>query len=217
MRICALLPIIRPKRAVLAELLAQHLDLAQRVLPLDDLVEQDLQPLRFDRLGQVVVGAFLDSFDRGFHGALRGQDHDGVLAAVVLQRAQQIQAAHARHDQVADDDGGAERGNSLERFFAVAAALGREAPGADELGEPTRVLGSSSTISTRSAVGSGHYILGPGAREGGGWRITASLACSFYTVQHSHGIDSGRGFGLSDHGNHAEMPQFLRVLAVACT
>ena len=120
---------------MLAKLLAQHLDLAQRVLPLDDLVEQDLEPLRLDRLGQVVVGAFLDRLDGRFDGALRGQDHDGVVAAVVLERAQQIETAHAGHDQIADDDGGAEDGDALERLFAVAGRIGREAPGPHELGE----------------------------------------------------------------------------------
>jgi hypothetical protein len=94
------------ERAVLAQLLAQHLDLAQRVLPLDDLVEQDLEPLRLDRLGQVVVGAFLDRLDRGFDGALRGQRSHGVVAAIVLERAQQLEPAHARHHEVADDDVG---------------------------------------------------------------------------------------------------------------
>src|SRR5262249_47671675 len=51
--------------AVLTELLAQHLHLAERVLPLDDLVEQDLQSLWFDRLGEIVVRPFLDRFDGG--------------------------------------------------------------------------------------------------------------------------------------------------------
>ena len=64
----------RAEAAVLAQLPPQHLHLAQRVLPLDDLVEEDLQPLRIDRLGQVVVRAFLDRFDGGLDGALRRED-----------------------------------------------------------------------------------------------------------------------------------------------
>ena len=95
-----------------------------------------MQPLRLDRLGQVVVGAFLDRFDRRFDGALRGQNDDGVIAAVVLERAQQFEAAHARHHQVADDDGRAEDGNALKRLFAVARGIGRKAPCTHELGQP---------------------------------------------------------------------------------
>ncbi len=38
------------ERAALAELPPEHPHLAQRVVPLDDLVEQDLQPLGIDRL-----------------------------------------------------------------------------------------------------------------------------------------------------------------------
>ena len=120
---------------MLAQLLAQHLDLAQRVLPLDDLVEQDLEPLRLDRFVQVVVGAFFDRLDRGFDGALRGQDHDGVVPAIVLERAQQLETTHARHHQVADDDVRAEDGNALERLFSVARGIGSKAPRPHQLGE----------------------------------------------------------------------------------
>ena len=122
--------------AVVAELAPQHLHLAARVLPLDDLVEQDLQPLRLDRLGQVVVGAFLDRLDGGLDRALRRENDDGQLAALLLERAQQLEAAHARHHEVADDDGGAEGGDTLERFFAVGGGLGGKPPRTHELGEP---------------------------------------------------------------------------------
>jgi hypothetical protein len=36
---------------MVAQLLAEDFDLANRVLPLHDLVEQDLEPLRLDRFG----------------------------------------------------------------------------------------------------------------------------------------------------------------------
>src|SRR5688572_20348511 len=122
--------------AVLAQLPAQDLYLAPRVLPLDDLVEQDLQPLRLDRLGQVVVGALLDRLDRRFNGPLGGQDHHGVLAPVVLERAEQVEAAHPRHHEVADDDGRAEDGDPLEGFLAVSRGIGGEPPRTHELGQP---------------------------------------------------------------------------------
>ena len=117
------------ERAVLPELLAQHLDLAQRVLPLDDLVEEDLQPLRLDRFVQIVVGAFFNGFDRSFDGSLCGQNHDGVIPAIVLECAQQFETTHARHHEVGDDDVRAKDGNALKRLFSVARGVGRKAPG----------------------------------------------------------------------------------------
>jgi hypothetical protein len=84
--------------------LRSSLHLAQRVLPLDDLVEQDLQPLRLDRLGEVVVGPELDGSDRRLDGALRREDHHREVAAIVLQRLQQLEPAHAGHHEIADDD-----------------------------------------------------------------------------------------------------------------
>ena len=98
----------RPERAVLAQLPPQRLDLAQRLLPFDDLVEQNLQPLDVDRLGQVVVGAFLHRLDRGLDRALRRQQQRGDVGALRLQRAQQRQPVHARHHQIGDDDRRAE-------------------------------------------------------------------------------------------------------------
>ena len=82
----------RAERAVLAQLAPQRLHLAQRLEPLDDLVEQDLQPLDVDRLGEVVVGAFLHRLDRGFDRALRGQQQRRHVGALLLQRAQQARA-----------------------------------------------------------------------------------------------------------------------------
>ena len=126
----------RAERAVLAQLAAQRLHLAHRLEPLDDLVEQDLQPLNVDRLGQVVVGAFLHRLDRGVDGALRGQQQRRHVGADLRQRAQQREPVHARHHHVGDDDRRTERRDLLERFFAVARRLGDEAPAPDELFEP---------------------------------------------------------------------------------
>ena len=98
--------------------------------------EQDLQPLRIDRLAQVVVGAFLDRLDGGLDGPLRGQQDEREVGQLILQRAQQLEPAHPRHHEVADDDGGAEGGDLAHRLFAVGRFLGLEAPGLNELGEP---------------------------------------------------------------------------------
>ena len=70
--------------ALLAQLPAQVPHLAQRVLPLDRLLEQDLQPLRIDRLAQIVVGAFLDRLDGGLDGPLRGQQDEGQVGQLIL-------------------------------------------------------------------------------------------------------------------------------------
>ena len=61
--------------AALLELPAQRAHLALRVVALDDLVEQDLQPLRIDRLREVVVRALLDRGDGGLDRALRRHQH----------------------------------------------------------------------------------------------------------------------------------------------
>jgi hypothetical protein len=125
-----------PEAAVLAQLAAQHLHLAQRLLPLHDLVEQDPQPLRIDRLGQVVVGAGLDGLDGGLDGPLRGEDDQRHVRVLVLQRVQQLQAVHARHHEVRDDDRRAERRHLLERLLAVRRAVGVKAPRPHQLGQP---------------------------------------------------------------------------------
>ena len=121
--------------AVLPQLLAQDFDLAQRVLPLDDLVEEDLQSLRLDRLGQVVVGALFHRLDRRLDGALRGQDHNGVVAAIVLERPQQFQTVAPRHDQIADDDRWPEHGNALKRLLTVAGGVRSEPPRPHKFGQ----------------------------------------------------------------------------------
>ena len=120
---------------MLPQLLAQDLYLAQRVLALDDLVEQDLEALRLDGLRQIVVRAFLDRLDGGLDRALRGEDDNRQPAPFILERTQQLESAHPRHDEVADDDGRTERGDTLKRFLAIRRRLGRKSPRAYQLGE----------------------------------------------------------------------------------
>jgi hypothetical protein len=92
--------------ALLAQLPTELPDLAQRLLPLDRLLQQDAQPRGIDGLAQVVVSAFLDRFDGGFDGALRGEQDDRQIGQLVLESAQQLDAAHARHHQIRHDDRG---------------------------------------------------------------------------------------------------------------
>ena len=103
------MPIIGAERAALAQLPPQHLHFAERLLPLDDLLEQDLQPLRIDRLGEVVVGADLDRFDGGLDRALPREDDRGDVAVLLLQAPDELETVDAGHREIADDDAGTER------------------------------------------------------------------------------------------------------------
>ena len=137
--------------ALLAQLAAQQSHLAQRFLPLDRLLQQDPQPLRIDRLAQVVVRAVLDGLHRALDGALGGEQDEREVRQLILERAQQLETAHSGHDQIGHDDGRTKRGDLLERFLAVGGFLGLKAPRVTSSVKPTRVDGSSSTMSTRSA------------------------------------------------------------------
>ena len=120
---------------MLAQLPAQVPDFAQCLLPLDRLLQQDQQPLRIDRLAEEVVGAVLHRFDGIVDGALRGQQNEGDIGQLIMQRAQQFVPAHSRHHDVADDDRGTEGGDLAERLFAVGCFVGLKTPRLDELGQ----------------------------------------------------------------------------------
>ena len=108
------------ERAALLQLPPQHAHLALRVVALDDLVEQDLQPLRIDGLREVVVGALLDRLDGGLDRALRRHQHDGDVR-VVLGRSARSRSSPPmpRHHEIAQHDGRTVDGDLLERFLAV--------------------------------------------------------------------------------------------------
>ncbi len=122
--------------ALLAQLAPQQLDLAQRLLPLDRLVQQNPQPLRIDGLAQIVVGAVLDRIDRALDRALRGEQDERDVRQLILQRAEQVVPAHPRHHEVAHDDGRTETGDLAEAFLTIGRLVGLEAPGLDELRQP---------------------------------------------------------------------------------
>ena len=121
--------------ALLAQLAAKLPHFAQRLLPFHRLLQQDLQPLRIDRLAQIVVGAFFDSFDRTVDSPLRRQQDEREVGELILERVQQLESAHPRHDEIADDDRRAEGGHLPHRGFALGRFVGEEAPGLHELGE----------------------------------------------------------------------------------
>ena len=121
--------------AAIVQLPAQRLVLALLLVDLGEPLEQALQLVRIERLGQVVLGAGLDRLDGGVDGALRGQQDHLDVVDLGLQRLQQLDAAHPRHDQVGDDDRRAEGGDFLERLGAVGGLLGGETPGPHQLGQ----------------------------------------------------------------------------------
>ena len=99
-------------------------------------LEQALQLLRIDRLGQVVLGAGLDRFDRGVDRALRGQqDHLDVArprGCSALSSSRPLIRGITRSVTTID---GPEGGDLLERLRAVGGRLGGEAPGPHQLGQ----------------------------------------------------------------------------------
>ena len=123
-----------PVAALFTKLAPKHPDFAQRLLPLHRLVEQDAQPLRVDRLGEVVVRALLQRFDGALDGPLRRQQNHAQVRELILERAQQAEPVEARHDQIRHDDRRTERGDPLKSFFAVGGRFRLESPGTDELG-----------------------------------------------------------------------------------
>jgi hypothetical protein len=130
-----------PEAADFPELPPQVTDLAQRLLSLHGLFQQNLQPLGVDGLGQVIVGAVFNRFDGAFHGALCGQQNEGDVGQLIVQRTQQLEPSHARHDQITHDDGGAEGGHHTEGFFALGRLICLEAPRLHEFRQPAAGCG----------------------------------------------------------------------------
>ena len=140
--------------AMLPKLPSQYPHFPQCLLPFDDLLQQDLQPGRIDRLGQIVVRTLLYGFDRALDASLRRQDdkaHVPQSLAPVLQRTEQVESAHPGHHEVGDHDPRSECGELLQRLFAIRRGLGSKPPRADQLGQPDRVARSSSTMRTRAS------------------------------------------------------------------
>ena len=121
--------------AAIVELPPQRLVLALLLVELGEPLEQPLQLVGIERLGQVVLGAGLDRLDRGVDGALRGQQDHLDVVDLRLQRLQQLDAAHPRHHQVGDDDRRAEGGDLLERLGAVGGLVGGKSPGPHQFGQ----------------------------------------------------------------------------------
>ena len=122
--------------ALLAELVAQEVDLARQRLLLDGLLEQDLQPRGVDGLGEVVEGAVAHRLDRALHRAVAGDEqHDGRPARL-LELLQQREAVHLGQHEVGEDHGRMLGLDEVERLLAGGRRLDLVAPLADEPGQP---------------------------------------------------------------------------------
>ena len=122
--------------AVVLQLAAQARDVAQRVLALGDVRQQRTEPLRIDRLRQVVVRAFLHRRHGGVDAALGGNQHEREVGKLLLDAAKQLEAVHPRHHHVGEHRRRPIRGDFLEPFLAVGGAFGLVPPGAHQLGQP---------------------------------------------------------------------------------
>ena len=149
----------RSEGASLAQLAPQHLHLAERLLAFDDFLEKDLQSLRIDRLGQVIVGPDLDGLDRRFDRALAGQDDGGDVAVLLLQAAHELEPVHPGHGKITDDDPRPERRDLAQRLFTVRRRVRDEAPRPHQLGQPVArrrvVLDEEQTF---TEAGCGHAV-----------------------------------------------------------
>jgi hypothetical protein len=123
------------ERPRLAKLPAQVPDLTKRVLALDGLPQQDLQPLRVHRLAQIVVGSLFDSLNGRLDGALGGQENEGQVRKLILQRPEHLHPANSRHDHVADDDRGPKARDLAQPLFTIRGFLGLKAPGLHQFRE----------------------------------------------------------------------------------
>ena len=130
------------ERAALLELPAEDAHFAQRVVSLDDLVQQDLHALRIDRLGEVVVRADFDRFHRRLDGSLRRHEYHGQVELVLLfQLFQQVEAAQAGHDQIAQHDGRASLVDFGQSLHAVGGDIDRIPPAGQQLLQPHALRG----------------------------------------------------------------------------
>ena len=108
--------------------LAQGAGFARQGNLLQGFFEHLAQALRFQRFGQVIIGAELDRLDRGIDGRLTGDENDRDLLHALAQGSDEFQAGHARHHQVGDDGLGQFAFASGQRGLAVFGLSGAGSP-----------------------------------------------------------------------------------------
>ena len=89
--------------SMVVKLPPERFDFAQSVLTLRHILKQNPQPLRIDRLRQVVVCALLHGHHGGVDASLRGNQNEGEVGQLILDPPEQIQAIQSRHHEIGED------------------------------------------------------------------------------------------------------------------
>ena len=90
-------------RQLLAQARPERLDLAAQEAPLHHARHEVAQLVEDQRLRQVVVGAFLERLHGGGDRRIAGHHHDLDRLVLLADLAQEIEAAHVGHADVADE------------------------------------------------------------------------------------------------------------------
>ncbi len=91
-------------------------------------LQDGAQATGIDGLGDVIISAHAHGLDGAVNGALRGHHDYSDGLAVVGNLLQQLQAAHARHFQIRDDDRGRPDAYLLVPLLAISCRLGDVSP-----------------------------------------------------------------------------------------
>ena len=113
----------------------EGLDLAQRLLALEGVGQDDLQLSRLHRLLDVVVGARPDRRHRVLHASPTGEEDHRAVRHLLAQGLEQPESVGAGHGDVGDDDVGEELGGAAEGLGAIRGHLHLVSPGAEQLGQ----------------------------------------------------------------------------------
>ena len=101
-----------------AGLLVEALHFLGQGIDPQQILHRDLEALGADRLDDEIVGAGPHRLDHGFDRALRRLDDDRNAAAHAVEPRQQLEAVHARHDEIEHDQidrPGPRLGEKIER------------------------------------------------------------------------------------------------------
>ncbi len=107
--------------------LAQEHVLADQRLLRDDLHHHQAEFFGVERLDEVVVGAGLHGLDRGLDRGVGGHDDDGHVLLGLLRRFEHLEAVHARHLQVDQENRPPAIAQHLQRGRAVVGGVERVA------------------------------------------------------------------------------------------
>ncbi len=128
------------ERGAALQALLQDLVLAGQTAPLEDHVENALQPSEVDRFLDVVGGTRLDGLNGILHGRVGRHEDQLDVGILSLDVMQELDAAHARHADVGEDEVDRRGGECLQgRIRALGGADGEVAFAQEELEDPPDV------------------------------------------------------------------------------